>query len=192
MSTRAIISYPYRNGYKGAWVWTDGMPSHMKPILKAVANTSEKARLLVKFGNISSFMTKAQLNSFCKSFPNTEYIHCRPFDTRAQLEKFLSNNEQYRGYLVKELRSGLCLLTDRVIANAGQQNIDAYNRSNLYFVTEVAKDIFILQQLHHINYKETDDVNFMYYKDVSDMLSCDINHVYVFNDEKGVWCLRNG
>lgn len=188
MSTRAIISYPYRNGYKGAWVWTDGMPSHMKPILKAVANTSEKARFLVKFGNIGTFMTKAQLNSFSKSFPGTEYVHCKAFDTKAQLEKFLSKNEWYRGRLVFELRSGLCLLTDR----PSEMQINSSNaRSDLYFITEVSKDIFVLQQLRHINYDEADDVNFVFYKNVSDMLSCDINHVYVFNDEKGVWCTHS-
>ena len=29
MSTRAIIGYPYRDGYKSAWVWCDGMPSDL-------------------------------------------------------------------------------------------------------------------------------------------------------------------
>lgn len=182
MSTRAILAYPYRDGYKGAWVWSDGMPSSMKPILKLSADSAKKAKFLVQLGNISALLTKQDLALLAKGFPDTQWVHCKVFKSKEALNMFLDKNMQYKSNWYAELRSGLCLLGDKTM-----EEVQTISRNAVYFVTEIGESNYAIQQLHNIQFKPNDSVHYVYYPNIQEMLNQDINYVYVYNVEKNTW-----
>lgn len=180
MSTRALIAYPYRDGFKAAWVWVDGMPANLGVQLRNDITTLEQARQLIKFGNISAVLDKDVLATYVTTSSET-LVNCRAFNTRNELDAYLQQHRQLMGNAVKTLKSGLLLLCDKSDAAIAACEL-------AYYVTKLSSDMYILQREQNISTDTRfDKTNFVYYRSLADMRDCDIDYIYVFSPDKGKW-----